>query len=197
VFGELLSIRSKLGHDVFPLVDQNYYPNHREMIIGPQFPAVVKVGDAHAGFGKMKIRDHHDFADFASIIALNRDYVTAEHFYEGEYDLRIQKIGDHYRAYKRTAMGNNWKTNTGTSVIEEVQLTDQYKLWADECSKIFGGIDILAVDAIHTVTGKEYIMEVNDTSIGLAPDNELEDMGHIRDLVMKQMELIYSSKQES
>jgi len=94
-------------------------------------------------------------------------------------------------------MGNNWKTNTGTSVIEEVQLTDQYKLWADECSKIFGGIDILAVDAIHTATGKEYIMEVNDTSIGLAPDNELEDMGHIRDLVMKQMELIYSSKQES
>jgi hypothetical protein len=36
-----------------------------QQIIGPQFPAVVKVGHAHAGFGKMKIRDHHDFADFA------------------------------------------------------------------------------------------------------------------------------------
>jgi hypothetical protein len=36
-------------------------------IIGPQFPAVVKVGHAHAGYGKMKIYDHHDFADFASM----------------------------------------------------------------------------------------------------------------------------------
>jgi len=160
------------------------------MIIGPTFPAVVKVGHAHAGFGKMKIYDHHQFEDFSSVIALTNHYVTAEPFYEGVYDLRIQKIGNHYRAYKRTGF-NSWKTNTSTSMIEEIEITPQYKMWVDECSKIFGGLDILAVDAIHTKDGKEYILEMNDTSIGLGPDKEEEDMGYIRDLVIEKMKKIY------
>jgi hypothetical protein len=74
-----------------------------EQLIGPsKFPGVVKVGHAHAGMGKMKIHDHHDFEDFSSVMALSNDYVTAEPFYEGVYDIRIQKIGDRYRAFKRT-----------------------------------------------------------------------------------------------
>jgi len=191
VFGELLSIKRRVGADKFPLIDQNYYPNHREMIIGPQFPAVVKVGHAHAGYGKMKIHDHHDFADFASIIAVNKNYVTAEPFLEGEYDLRIQKIGNHYRVFKRMAMGNNWKTNTGTSVMEEVEVSPLYKFWADEAGKMFGGLDIFAVDAIHTTDGKEFILEVNDSSIGLHPEREQEDMGFMRDMVLERMTALF------
>jgi hypothetical protein len=60
---------------------------------------------------------------------------------KGEYDLRIQKIGKHYRAYKR--IGTGWKTNMGTSILEDIPMTEKYKLWADECAKLFGGMDIL------------------------------------------------------
>jgi len=193
VFSELIKIRDRIGRDKFPLISQNYYPNHREMIIGPQFPAVVKVGHAHAGYGKMKIRDHHDFEDFASVMALTKSYVTGEPFFDGEFDLRVQKIGKNYRVFKRISMGN-WKTNTGTSIVEVVEVTDRHKLWVDEASKMFGGLDILAVDVIHTVDGKEYILEVNDTAIGLAPDFELEDMKQIRDLVIEKAIQVYSPK---
>ena len=31
-FGELLQIKKRLGKDKFPLIDQTYYPNHREMV---------------------------------------------------------------------------------------------------------------------------------------------------------------------
>jgi len=38
-------------------------------------------------------------------MALSNDYVTAEPLYEGQFDIRIQKIGDYYRAFKRTCFG--------------------------------------------------------------------------------------------
>lgn len=72
----------------------------------------------------MRLHNFQDFKDFSSVIALNKDYVTAEPYVEGgkcyiklkfitEYDLRIQKIGHRYRAYKRMSMADNWKTNVG------------------------------------------------------------------------------------
>jgi len=84
-------------------------------------------------------------------------------------------------------MSGSWKTNTGASILEQIPITSQYKLWVDECCKIFGGLDILAVDAIHCKDGKEYILEVNDTAIGLSVDTEKEDQFSIRDLVIQKL----------
>jgi glutathione synthase/RimK-type ligase-like ATP-grasp enzyme len=80
--------------------------------------------------------------------------------------------------------------------LEEIEVSDKYKLWADECSKMFDGLDILAVDAIHTKDGKEYILEMNDGSIGLAPEREEEDHRVIRDLVMRRLKEAYPPKQQ-
>lgn len=111
---------------------------------------------------------------------------------EGDYDLRIQKIGaDHYRAYKRVSVSGTWKTNTGCSMLEEIEVSDKYKRWADEASTMFGGLDILTVDAIHDVASDtEIILEVNGTSSGLGPDRADEDNVHIRDLVLFKMNAV-------
>ena len=55
-------------------------------------------------------------------------YATCEPYKKGEYDLRVQKIGEHVRVYKRISISGNWKTNTGSSFVEEVEVTDQYRL---------------------------------------------------------------------
>ena len=49
---------------------------------------MCKVGAGHAGFGKMLLQNHKQFNDLKSIIALNRDYLTAERYYEGQYKLK-------------------------------------------------------------------------------------------------------------
>ncbi len=50
------------------------------MIIGPNFPAVVKVGHGQAGWGKIRLQDHHQFEDMKSVMAMSGDYCTAEEF---------------------------------------------------------------------------------------------------------------------
>jgi hypothetical protein len=54
-------------------------------------------------------------------------------------------------------------------------------LFADECAALFGGIDILGLDFVHEkVTGKNYIIELNDTAIGLVHVHEQEDMSYMK-----------------
>ncbi len=103
------------------------------------------------GYGKMKINTSSDFSDFRGLIAMTSLYTTTEPYYEGSYDLRIQKIGDSsYRAFKRVSMSGSWKTNVGSSKLEEIPMTPCYKRWADEAATMLGGLDILTVDAIHS-----------------------------------------------
>jgi hypothetical protein len=191
VFSALKLIEKKIGHENFPLIQQNLYPDHRSMVITPDFPIVVKVGAVHAGYGKMKCDNSRQFADFKSVTALHGDYVTAEPFIDWDYDMRIQKIGHHYRAFRRVS--SNWKGNTGNeSMIEDMDMTEKYKVMIDECSKLFGGLEILALDLVHCKDGKEWILELNDTAIGLVHKHEKEDMFFMRDLVVTKMSQLFS-----
>jgi len=200
VQAELFNISRRCGMDangdeIFPVMPQQYFASFQEMMYTQAFPAVVKIGSAHAGMGKMMINDHHQMEDFRTCLAMTKGsgdstsaYCCAEEFVEGDYDLRIQKIGEHYRCFKRISVSGAWKTNTGSSRLEHIELTPKYKRWADEAAQMFGGLDILTVDAIHeSSTGREYILEVNGTSSGLAPDTSEEDNIHIRDLVIEKM----------
>merc|ERR1719162_1934894 len=187
--GQLHRIQRRLGREAFPVMQQHFASSSRALMYGYTFPAVVKIGSAHAGVGKMKITDHHQMSDFRSVLAMMpEEHCLVEPFVNGSCDLRIQKIGRHYRAFRRTDISGEWKTNTGTAHMTEVDMSDRWKRWVDEAAQMFGGLEILAVDAIvEEGTGAEYILEVNGTSIGLHPDCAPDDNVHIRDLVLERM----------
>merc|ERR550525_2180912 len=122
VQGQLHRLQRLLGRERFPVVPQHFASSHRSLMYGYTFPAVVKVGSAHAGCGKMLINDHHQMSDFRSVLhMMPQEHCMVEPFIRGEVDLRIQKIGEHYRAFRRTGISGEWKTNTGTSIAEEVE----------------------------------------------------------------------------
>jgi len=186
---ELKKIEKRLGHSQFPFVPITYLPNTLTTPLLPSkaFPLVAKVGSSCAGVGKMRFVDA-DWSDFAGTMAMFREYVTTEPLLKNVGDVRIQKIGEHVRAYQRK--GSNWKGNVGESTVTDLPVTPQYLLWAEEAAKIFGGLDILSIDCVVDEAGNHTILEVNDTATGLNPHHKQEDLLRIRDLVLKRILLI-------
>jgi hypothetical protein len=162
MYGELRRVmKEQGGAKEFPLIPQNYYAKYSNMLITPDLPFVVKVGGAHAGYGKIKITSSPMFDDVRSIVALHGDYSTAEPFIDWDYDYRIQKIGCHVRAYRRqVSQATQWKGNVGNAMIEEIDVEPRWLRWVNAAAGCYGGLDILALDLVRDrVSGEEFILE--------------------------------------
>merc|ERR1712137_340871 len=161
-------------------------PEKDEKIHSGAFPCVVKVSNTHAGYGKMFLDNKPAYDDLRSILALREDYYTTEPKLKFEYEYRIQKIGDHYRCFRRNS-DTSWKGNWGNVQFSEHEMQDHYKIWAEKCAQIYGGLDIYGLDVLHLSDGSEYILEINDSACGLMWEHEQEDIKNIKELVIKRM----------
>jgi len=193
--GELRAVEARLGHDKFPLVPITFYDTPERIgVWDGQFPAVIKVSHAHAGMGKAKLENMGNLQDTATILALNQDYCTVEPFIKTTEGVRVQKIGDSYRVYKKIFTGSGWKSQFGGADLQSIELTDTFKLWADECAKCYGGMDLLAVDAVLDEHGNYHILELNGTAIGIQEQHWAEDSNRLVYLVVERMNSIFCAE---
>jgi synapsin len=82
----------------------------------------------------------------------------------------------------------------GTSMLEQIPMNNKYKIWIDEVSKLFGGLDIFSIEIVVGQDSKEYIIDINDSSMTLFGESQEEDKRFIADLVLEKMALVCKPK---
>jgi Synapsin, ATP binding domain/Synapsin, N-terminal domain len=129
----------------FPLVPQTYYSSPSVATFPPDFPAVIKIGSASQGIGKARVASADAWTDTLSLLQMNtREYFVSESFVPWRQDIRLQKIGGHYRAIRRTkvregdgaadggGVPSSWKANDAFGIREDdVKMKSRWKRWLD------------------------------------------------------------------
>jgi len=90
---------------------------------------------------------------------------------------------------RRKSISGNWKSNTGSAMLEQLSVSERHRTWVDHVAQLFGGLDICAIELLVGKDGREHIIEVNDSALSLMGDSQEEDRRHIADLVTAKMQV--------
>jgi ribosomal protein S6--L-glutamate ligase len=127
--------------------------------VQPELPAVIKIGNYHAGYGKVKAVDLAQWNDIRDLSFISEDYITIEPYIDYTDDIRCLAVGDDLWAMSRR--GRGWKANTDTTQYE---LIDVPPILGDYTMRAMAHLnaDILGLDFLQTQEGEYVLLESND-----------------------------------
>ncbi|KAL9899135.1 LOW QUALITY PROTEIN: synapsin [Glossina fuscipes fuscipes] len=192
VFAHLQQLQRRLGKDVFPLIEQTFFPSPKYLLNWTKFPCVLKAGHCHGGMATARFENQSALQDAAGLVtgtgSEGHCYCTIEPYIDAKFDIHIQKIGNNYKAFMRKSITGNWKTNQGSAMLEQITLTDKYKSWVDEVSEMFGGMEVCGLSLVVGRDGREHIIKASDSTFALMGDTQEDDRRQIADLVTSRMQ---------
>lgn len=144
--------------------------------------------------GKVKADSLVHFQELLSVLACVDNYITVEPYIDAKCDVHVQKIGNNYKAFMRKSVSGGWKSNIGSAVLEQIPVTESYKKWADEVSKLFNGVDLVAIEILINNNNEQFIYEVTGSQFTLMGETQEEDRKLISDLITIKMQQALTSQ---
>ncbi|HEU5377032.1 MAG TPA: hypothetical protein VFV38_16500 [Ktedonobacteraceae bacterium] len=128
-------------------------------LLYPDFPAVLKVGNFHGGFGKIRVENEGQWADARDMAFVTSDYATLEPYIDYTRDIRCLAVGDQIWAMARR--GVTWKANTQTQEYKIILAPAQLEEWTRKAVNHLQA-DVLALDFLEKHDGSSVLLESND-----------------------------------
>jgi ribosomal protein S6--L-glutamate ligase len=128
-------------------------------LLHPDFPAVLKVGNFHGGFGKIRVENEGQWADARDLAVVTSDYVTLEPYVDYTRDIRCLAVGDQVWAMARR--GVTWKANTQTQEYQIIRAPAQLEAWTRQAINHLQA-EVLALDFLEKSDGSYVLLESND-----------------------------------
>lgn len=131
--------------------------------LAPTLPAVFKVGDHHAGQGKVLVKTQEQRAELEDLISVIDDFVTIEPYLRYEQDLRYLAVGEQLWVMSRRS--HTWRANVDTSAYELLPVTSQpaqLRGWTQTLMEHLKA-DALGLDFLVMEDGQVVLLEVNET----------------------------------
>ncbi len=155
-----LSMLNELKQINLPLPNFDVVVGDRMLgAIKPEFPAVVKVGNYHGGFGKALVRNEEQWTDIVDLLFVTDDYITVEPYIDYVRDIRALAVGD--RVWGMSRQGRYWKVNQLTTGYTLIDLPQELLEHTQVAMKHFQA-DILGLDFLEDNEGRYTLLESND-----------------------------------
>jgi ribosomal protein S6--L-glutamate ligase len=143
----------------FPVIDQEIaIGKYALMQFEPRFPAVIKVGNHHCGFGKAKVSSKDFLVDALDLAAAAEDYVCFERFIEYTSDVRYLLVGSEVFVVER--IPTCWKANVSPKEVVSIKPDPVLAEMAKRAADVLGA-SVVGVDFIRDVDGRWHMLEVN------------------------------------
>lgn len=159
-YGDRISMHTGLKRLGYPVVEADFLfgANSYSYFYEPSLPCVLKVGNWHMGYGKMKCTTKENWLDAADMASISRDYVGIEKFIHYKRDVRVLIIGEYVCCIER--IPSQWKANVCPLQVIMVESPESIKKLSIEISSCLGS-SILGIDWVEDTYGNWKILEAN------------------------------------
>lgn len=75
-------------------------------------------------------------------------------------------------------------------MLEQIAMTDKYRVWLNEVAELFGGMDVCGLSIAVGKDAREHILGASDSTVPLMGDSQEDDRRQIADLVTSRMQTV-------
>ncbi|CAI2350843.1 unnamed protein product [Caenorhabditis sp. 36 PRJEB53466] len=150
-----------------PMLPVVHYPHFHKFHQNQSatYPMVVSVNEGFQGIGKIKVNSQEELCDvegMLQIMSKGDTEVEVQPFVDAKYDLHVQKVGHEYKTFLRRGICKHWKSNVGSSVLEQIATSERHKKYLKAITDHVGPMQICSIDVLVSREGREFVHDVND-----------------------------------